>query len=144
MEKWVQLEHIGNYVRRAWYLYELLSGRTLDVPDVPPTNNVLLLDPALHVTTAVIRVRRQTVIDNLLGNRDYCPAIRRTEIHNTAMARGLEAEDKKIVENCDPIVLRRAVHYLFTKETKSSFAIEGEKPTSKRLPRHSLQEDEVD
>jgi len=34
--------------RRAWYLYELLTGNTLDVPDVPPTNNVLLLDPALH------------------------------------------------------------------------------------------------
>jgi len=54
---------------------------------------------------------------------------------NTAMARGLEAEAKKIVENCDPIVLRRAVHYLFTKETKSSFAIEGEKPTSERAER---------
>jgi hypothetical protein len=135
MEKWVRSEHIGKYVRRAWYLYELLSGRTLDVPDVPPTNNVLLLDPALHVTTAGIRVRRQRVIDNLLGNRDYCPTIRRTEMLNTAMARGLEAEAKKIVENCDPIVLRRAVHYLFTKETKSSFAIEGEKPTSERAER---------
>src|SRR5437764_3396732 len=52
-----------------------------------------------------------------------------------AMARGLEAKAKKIVEDCDPIVLRRAVHYLFTKETKSSFAIEGEKPTSERTER---------
>ena len=92
-------------------------------------------NPALHVTTAGIRVRRQRVIDNLLGNRDYCPTIRRTEILNAAMARGLGAEAKKIVEGCDPIVLRRAVHYLFTKETKSSFAIEGEKPTSERTER---------
>src|SRR2546430_2357619 len=135
MEKWVRSEHIGKYVRRAWYLYEILSGKNLDVPDVPPTNNVLLLDPALHVTTPGIRVRRQRVIDNLLGNRDYCPTIRRTETLNRAMARGLEAEAKKIVEDCDPIVLRRAVHYLFTKETKSSFAIEGEKPTSERTER---------
>jgi Fic family protein len=51
------------------------------------------------------------------------------------MARGLETEAKKIVEDCDPIVLRRAVHYLFTKETKSSFAIEGEKPSSERTER---------
>ena len=58
MEKWVWSEHIGKYVRRAWYLYEMLSGKTLDVPDVPPTNNALLLDPALHVTTPGIRVRR--------------------------------------------------------------------------------------
>ena len=135
MEKWVRSEYIGKYVRRAWYLYELLTGNTLDVPDVPPTNNVLLLNPALHVTTAGARIRRQRVIDNLLGDRDYCPTIRRTEALEAAMARGLEAEAKQIVEDCDPIVLRRAVHYLFSKETKSSFAIEGEKPSSERTER---------
>jgi Fic family protein len=135
MQKWVRSEHIGKYVRRAWYLYELLTRKTLDVSDVPPTNNVMLLDPALHVTSAGTRVRRQRVIDNLLGNADYCPSIRRTELLNTAMARNLHVEAKRIVEGCDPIVLRRAVHYLFTKETKSSFAIEGEKPTSERTER---------
>jgi Fic family protein len=135
METWVRSEYIGKYVRRAWYLYELLTGNTLDVPDVPPTNNVLLLDPASHVTTAGTRIRRQRVIDNLLGNRDYCPTIRRSEALEAAMARGLEAEAKKIVEDCDPIVLRRAVHYLFSKEMKSSIAIEGEKPSSERTER---------
>jgi Fic family protein len=75
------------------------------------------------------------VIDNLLGDRGYCPTIRRTEALEAAMARGLEAEAKKIVEDCDPIVLRRAIHYLFSKETKSSFAIEGEKPSSERTER---------
>jgi Fic family protein len=135
VENWVRSEYIGKYVRRAWYLYELLTGNTLDVPDVPPTNNVLLLDPALHVTTAGTRIRRQRVIDNLLGDRGYCPTIRRTEALEAAMARGLEAEAKKIVGDCDPIVLRRAIHYLFSKETKSSFAIEGEKPSSERTER---------
>jgi len=135
METWVRAEHIGKYIRRAWYLYELLTKKTLDVPNVPPTNNVALLDPALHVTSVGTRVRRQRVIDNLLGNADYCPTIRRTEILDAAMARGLEAEAKKIVEDCDPVILRRAVHYLFTKETKSSFAIEGEKTTSERTER---------
>jgi hypothetical protein len=135
MERWVRAEYIGKYVRRAWYLYELLTKKTLDVPNVPPTNNVALLDPALQVTSAGVRVRRQRVIDNLLGNADYCPTIRHTEILDVAMDRSLEAEAKKIVEDCDPVVLRRAVHYLFTKETKSSFAIEGEKPTSERTER---------
>lgn len=110
MEKWVRSEYIGKYVRRAWYLYELLTGNTLDVRDVPPTNNVLLLNPALHVTTAGARIRRQRVIDNLLGDRDYCPTIRRTEALESAMARGLEAEAKQIVQDCDPIVLTRTVH----------------------------------
>jgi hypothetical protein len=35
----------------------------------------------------------------------------------------------------DPALLARAVHYLFTKETKSSFAIEGEVPSTDRTMR---------
>ena len=49
-ETWVKSEPVGKYARRAWYLYELLTGNTLDVPEVPPTDTVLLLDPALHTS----------------------------------------------------------------------------------------------
>ena len=45
-ENWVKSEPVGKFARRAWYLYEFLTGETLDLPDVPPTDNVLLLDPA--------------------------------------------------------------------------------------------------
>src|ERR1039458_9625597 len=46
LEAWIKSEPVGKYARRAWYLYEFLTAETLDVPDVPPTENVLLLDPA--------------------------------------------------------------------------------------------------
>jgi hypothetical protein len=36
-ETWVKSEPVGKYARRAWYLYEFLTGETLDIPDVPPT-----------------------------------------------------------------------------------------------------------
>ena len=39
------------------------------------------------------------------------------------------------VGNHDPAVLARAVGYLYTKETRSSFAIEGETPTASRAER---------
>ena len=135
LEAWIKSEPIGRYPRRAWYLYELLAGATLDVPEVPPTDNVLLLDPALHITATGVRVRRQRIIDNLLGNRDYCPMIRRTDRLNAAMQQQLAEEAKSIVEGVDPTLLARAVHYLFTKETKSSFAIEGEVPSTDRTMR---------
>jgi Fic family protein len=135
LEAWIKGEPIGRYPRRAWYLYELLTGVTLDVPEVPPTDNVLLLDPALHITATGVRVRRQRIIDNLLGNRDYCPMIRRTDRLNVAMQQRLAEEAKSIVEGVDPALLARAVHYLFTKETKSSFAIEGEVPSTDRTTR---------
>lgn len=135
LEAWIKGEPVGRYPRRAWYLYELLTGVTLDVPEVPPTDNVLLLDPDLHITATGVRVRRQRIIDNLLGNRDYCPMIRRTDRLNAAMQQQLAEEAKSIVEGVEPTLLARAVHYLFTKETKSSFAIEGEVPSTDRTLR---------
>jgi len=48
---------------------------------------------------------------------------------------GLDLEAKSLVESCEPTILARAVHYLYTKETKSSFAIEGEVPSAKRTER---------
>ncbi len=135
LEAWIKSEPVGRYPRRAWYLYELLTRVTLDVPEVPPTDNVLLLDPDLQITAAGVRVRRQRIIDNLLGNRDYCPMIRRTDRLNAAMQQQLAEEAKSIVEGVDPALLARAVHYLFTKETKSSFAIEGEVASTDRTLR---------
>ena len=134
-EAWVRSEPVGKYARRAWYLYEFLTSETLDIPDVPPTDNVLLLDPALHITTTGVRIRRQRVVDNLLCNRDYCPMIRRTDRLNAGIRQQLGEEAKKIVEGAEPALLARAVQYLFTKETKSSFAIEGEVPSADRTMR---------
>jgi hypothetical protein len=95
----------------------------------------MLLDPKLHVTATGRRVRRQRIIDNLLGNKNYCPMIRRTDKLIAAMAQQLGQEAKGIIDGADPSLLARAVHYLFTKETKSSFAIEGEVPSVDRTLR---------
>lgn len=40
-----------------------------------------------------------------------------------------------MVSAVEPAILKRAVHYLYTKETKSSFAIEGEAPSKDRTER---------
>ena len=135
LESWIREERTGVFARRAWYLFELLTGKTLDIPDVPPTGYVDLLDKTIHITGSATRVRRQRVNDNLLGTRWYCPLIRRTDTLETAMAAGLQQRAQDLVESCDPAVLARAVNYLFTKETKSSYAIEGEIPNAARSER---------
>lgn len=124
--EWVRTESTGIYARKIWYLYELLTGQTLDVPDVAPTGYVDLLNPKIQITGKRMQIRRQRVNDNLLGNPDYCPLIRRTDALEKFMAEGLDREAKAIVEETDPVILARAVSYLYTRETKSSFAIEGE------------------
>ena len=135
LEAWIRSEPTGIFARRAWYLYELLTGETLDIPDVIPSGYVDLLDAELHITGPTTQVRRQRINDNLLGTRDYSPLVRRTEALSNLMALDLAGEARKIVESCDPAILARAVHYLFTKETKSSFAIEGEVPSKERTVR---------
>jgi hypothetical protein len=135
IEQWIQNEPNGIFARRAWYLYELLTGNALDVPDLTSGPYVDLLDPSLHIVGPLERVRRQRIFDNLLGNKDYCPLIRRTERLETNMDKNLAERAHALVSAVEPAVLKRAVHYLFTKETKSSFAIEGEAPSKDRTER---------
>lgn len=135
LEDWIRSEPTSIFARRAWYLYELLMEKQLDVPDVIPSGYIDLLDPEIHFTGARRLVRRQRINDNLLGAGEYSPLVRRTETLVAYMEKNLAQEASAIVKSCDPAILARAVHYLFTKETKSSFAIEGEAPSKDRTER---------
>lgn len=135
LEAWVQKEKTSIFVRRAWYLYELLTETKLDISDVPSTGYVDLLNPELHITGSRKLISRQRINDNLLGDKNYCPLIRRTETLKKAMSEELSEEAKRIASSVDSTILARAVHYLYTKETKSSFAIEGETVSASRTER---------
>ena len=135
IEPWIQSEPNGLFARRAWYLYEFLAGTTLDVEDLTSGPYVDLLDPKMQIVGPANRIRRQRVFENLLGNKQYCPLIRRSEKIEAGIAKNLTERARALVATVDPAVLKRAVHYLFTKETKSSFAIEGEEPSKDRTER---------
>jgi Fic family protein len=135
LEDWVQSEPTSIFARRAWYLYELLMERRLNISDLIPSGYIDLLDRTIHVTGPRRLIRRQRINDNLLGSRSYSPLVRRTDTLKAFMEKGLAEEASAIVRGCDPAILARAVHYLFTKETKSSFAIEGEAPGKDRTER---------
>lgn len=131
-EKYIGDEPTGIYARRLWYLYELLSGEKLDLEDVPPTGYVDLLDEKHQITGRAVKVSRQKINDNLLGTTDYCPLIRRTEKLKKLIKTDFGREAAKLIENVEPYLLARAVQFLYTKETKSSFAIEGERVSLRR------------
>ncbi len=135
LEKWVRGESTGIFARRAWYLFEMLTGQTLDLPDVPPTGYALLLRPEAQITSKGNRIQRQKIVDNLLGNGDYCPLIRRTGDLEGWMQQDFRQMFQGVVSGVSPAVLKRAVQYLFIKETQSSFAIEGEAPSPDRSRR---------
>ena len=96
---------------------------------------VPFLDPDRHVVASRRDRRRHRVIDHLLGGPALCPVVRRTPGLDAWMGRDLGRVAKRIVEPYDPTDLMRAVAFLYTKETRSSFAIESETPSRGRTER---------
>ncbi|HLK55482.1 MAG TPA: Fic family protein [Chthonomonadaceae bacterium] len=132
---WVRTEPTGAFSRRAWFFYETLIGRTLDLEAVKAGNYVDALDERRHFVAAPINSSRHRVRDNLLGTRDLCPVVRRTPKLEAMIAAHLDAEARAMAAHYSPETLARAVNFLYTKETRSSFAIEGEAPSRNREER---------
>ena len=123
----------GKYARITWFLFEWLTGRRLPLPDLEGGRYVDVLDAGAYYTAAPRRVARQRVIDNLLGNRAFCPIVRRTPALAGFERAGLDLRCREVAARHPADLLRRAVGFLYQKETKSSFAIESERPSASRL-----------
>jgi hypothetical protein len=134
--EYVRSKPTGKYARRLWFLYEFLTGKTLPLEDLKRGNYIDLLEPNEYYTVTPARqVRRQRVNDNLLGNRRFCPMVCRTDTLRDFEVADLPNRCRQVVSSYSPEVLKRALGYLYTKETKSSFEIEHIKPTSTRTER---------
>ena len=134
--RFVQSKPNGKYARRIWYFYEMLTGDQLPFADMTQGNYVDLLEPEEYVTLERGRqVRRQRVNDNMLGDERFCPAVRRTETITGFVDRDLAARCAKLIQTYPPELLKRALSYLYTKETKSSFEIEHITPDASRTER---------
>ena len=125
----------GSYARKAWYLFEELSGQRLDVPDLKRGNYVPLLDPQAFVTGPVRKHRRQRIDVNLLGDLEFSPIVRRDDTINAIDAGALTERIQTIVAGHDDATVMRAISYLYTRETMASFEIEHERPARSRAER---------
>jgi len=133
---YVQSRPTGKYARRLWYLYELLTGRRLPLEDLNRGNYVNLLEPDEYYTTSPVRqIRRQRINDNLLGDDRFCPIIRRTETLSAFEGTDFRRRCQEVLAHYSPELLKRALSYLYTKESKSSFEIEHLKPSANRTER---------
>lgn len=136
IQQYVQSTPRGKYARRIWFLYEMLTGSELPLADLKTGGYVDLLDTDRYYTVhEPRRIPRQRIKDNLLGDARFCPTIRRTESLRAFESADLPARCRRLVEQYPPELLRRAMNYLYTKETKSSFEIEHIQPTSTRTER---------
>jgi hypothetical protein len=120
------------YARRIWFLFEEFSGQRLDLGDVTRGNYVDLLDSHDYHTGPAVRSSRHRVNINLLGSLEFSPMVRRSRRLRTAESQRMEDRCRKVIGSIPPELYARALQYLYTKETKSSYAIERETPNQKR------------
>ena len=132
---WVQSEPTGIYSRLAWFFYERFVGKIPDLPDAENAPYVNALNAARHYAASAKRSPRHRVNDNLLGDENLCPILRRTRTLENAESRRLSDRARVIAEQYPLPMLNRAVDYLYTRETRSSFDIEGETINSTREER---------
>ena len=126
----------GVFARRTWFLYEWLIGRELDVPDPGKVRVVAVVDPQQQVALQKgVPSPRHKVIDNLPGTRGFCPMVRWTPDLKTAVAKGLDTRAREIIGRTRKDLVTRAAAFLLLSDSKSSFAIEGEHPSSARAAR---------
>ena len=136
LSEWANREPSGQYARRAGFLFEWLTGQTIDFPGVCVGNYVLALPVEDYLTaTQVTNVPRWRVRNNLPGTRAYCPLVRRTvgirALENYDCAAKLRELEWKFGAD---ILLRSAV-WLTIKESRSSFLIEHEENQTDRIGR---------
>jgi Fic family protein len=126
----------GINTRRTWFYYEFLTGNQLDIPDLDSTAGYVdALNPKTYVVRTGVRIPRYRVRNNLLGNENFCPVVRKTDVLKHYAWESLRDQASEIVHAYDAETLARAVSYLYTKETRSSFAIEHEEPSKTKMER---------
>lgn len=127
----------GEYVRRmAWY-WEWFHRVPIDANAKTASAYVPLLDPDKHVVVQnPSKASRYRILENQLGDPDFCPTVRRTA--GTADGEGLL--EKLIAELTAELqetrdagdLYQRALGYIYLSETRSSFQIEREEPSASK------------
>ena len=125
----------GILSRQAWFLYEWLTSRTLDLPDAQNVAAIDVLDTKAYFTAKPRLSRRHRVRDNLLGTRRFCPVIRRTKTLAEFIELALAEKARETVGRIGGQLVARAASFLLLADSRASFEIEGERPPRNRLER---------
>ncbi len=131
----VRVKPTGAYARRIWFLYEWLMGTQLDLPNADHGAYALIVDPDQQYATPAETSSRHRVKNNLPGTPAFCPLVFRTEALERFTAMDLHARAQDAVAAVPRDLPARTAAFLLLKDSKSSFAIEGEHPPQDRIQR---------
>ncbi len=125
----------GSYARRVWFLYEWLTQRRLNLQDAAQGRYVDVVDPEIQYGSEGERSRRHRVNNNLPGSPAFCPLVFRTEGLDDFSAMNLADKARAVIDDIPRDLVARTAAFLLLKDSRSSYAIEGEQPPQDRLQR---------
>lgn len=132
----VRAKPTGAFARRIWFLYEWLTGHRLDIANPGSVKLVRVIDPELQVSLKDgTPSPRHKVVDNLPGTRGFCPMVTWTPSLQAVAEKKLDRRAHEIIGRTSKELVARAAAYLLLSDSKSSFAIEGERPSNARAAR---------
>lgn len=125
-------EPTSQYSRRVWFLYEWLIGEKLDIPDLKAGTYVEIINSKLQYEGPFENSTRHRIKNNLPGTPEFCPLTRRTEKLDKFTATKFPELMEKGLKGRNKDLIRRTAAFLLLKDSKASFAIEGENPPNMR------------
>lgn len=129
----VNIEPLGQYTRKIWFLLEWVSGKQIDGKvDIAKKSYVAVIDEKLQFSVSGIKSPRHLVINNLPGTSNFCALISKTKKLKIHLSCGYNEINKKQISGIRKDIIQRASAFLLLKDSKASFTIEGESPKSKR------------
>ena len=131
----VRARPTGAYARRIWFLHEWLTGTRLDLPNAGRGAYVPVVDPDRQYAVSAQLSSRHRVRNNLPGTPSFCPLVFRTETLEGFIAAGLRERARQAAADMPRDLLARMAALLLVRESRSSFAIEGEQPPQNRIQR---------
>lgn len=135
LEGYILANPTGIYARKLGFLHEWLLEKELDVPNSPKCGAIELLDPEEYFTVPGTYSMRHRLRNNLLGDRRFCPIIRRTPLLCEFIRSGLKEQSAAVVGEVSAALVARAAAFLLLADSQASFAIEGESAPANRIER---------
>ena len=120
----------GVYIRTACFLWEAFNQKELEGVPVIKGAMVNLFDPEKYITGPSIRNSKWRINFNGLGSLDYCVIVERTEIINRLLELNILQKANDFLSKLGSTTSDRTMSWAYLSETKSSFEIERETPSS--------------
>lgn len=133
--EWIRSRPTGAYARRVWFLYEWLLDVRLPLEDATRGNYVPVVDPAMQWAGESRTSKRHRVRNNLPGTPSFCPLVFRSGRLNAFVDLDLATRAQEVLDEVPRDILARTAAFLLLKDSRSSYAIEGENPPQDRIQR---------